>query len=191
MSLKALMASLACVAVGCAAVAENLNQGAQVETKKDVVQAPDFSASASDGKTYTLKSLTEKKPVFLYFVKVDCGSNGRSVALFNSLYKQYGEKANFLAVINTKSADSYKEWAASYGATVPGVLDPNKEVIKSYIFRASQIVVMVDKDGKIAKTFRGFGKESLTELNASMAEVAGAKVAQVDLSRAPSGIAFG
>jgi peroxiredoxin len=179
-----ILAGLAAALVVGAACAQSGVSGATSNSK-----APDFSAKGSDGKTYTLKALTEKKPVFLYFVKRDCGSNPTSVPLFTKLYKAYEGKVNFLAVSNA-DADGYKGFVSDFGAPFVGILDPQKEIIHAYGIRASQTVVMVNPDGS-RKKFGGFGREALKDLNASMAAAAGVPVKSIDLSDAPNGVAFG
>jgi peroxiredoxin len=180
--LGGLLAAGAIAGIACA-------QGGQSDQAAQNAKAPEFSAKASDGKTYTLKALTEKKPVFLYFVKRDCGSNPMSVKLYNRLYNAYKGKVNFYAVINT-DAEGFKGFASEYRAPFVALLDANKDVIKSYGIRASQTVVMVDTEGKRTK-FGGFGKESLAQLNAALAKAAGVDVQTVDLSDAPNGVAYG
>src|SRR4051812_43096743 len=93
------------------AVAAILTLGAVAcaQTDSKPAKAPDFNAKGSDGKDYSLKSLTEKGPVFLYFVKKDCGSNPIAVKLFNRVFKAYEGKARLVAVVNADS-DGFKEF---------------------------------------------------------------------------------
>jgi peroxiredoxin len=185
MKAKAILAVVGALAVGVSVACMQV----PVEAQKADAKAPAFESKASDGKTYTLAQLTEKKPVFLYFVKRNCGSNPMSVKLYNRLFEAYKGKANFVAVINTNE-EGYKSFVGEYKAPFIGILDPKKDVIHAYGIKASQTVVMVDKDGKRTK-FGGFGKQSLTELNLAMAKSLGVEAAKVDLSDAPDGVAYG
>ncbi len=154
------------------------------------VKAPEFSAKASDNKTYSLKDLTADGPVYLYFVKATCGSNPRAVPLFKQLYDAYGAKVKFIAVMDAES-DEVAGWRDDYKVKYSVLFDPKLAVIHAYGNEASQSVYMIGKDGKIAAVFPGFGNESLTKLNKSMAETAKLPEAKLDLGRAPAGLAFG
>src|SRR5947209_6949953 len=83
-SLFAGLAAVLCVGAACTQAGAEMGQAATTNSP-----APAFSAKASDGKTYTLKDLTAKKPAFLYFVKSTCGSNPMAVKLFARVYKAY------------------------------------------------------------------------------------------------------
>jgi len=184
-SFKAILATVGIVAVGLVLAQEDLTNGL-----KAGVSAPTFQANASDGKSYSLKSLTEKGPAFLYFVKDGCSANPFSVKYFNRLYNAYKGKVRFIAVMNS-GKDAYASFVKDYGAPFPGLLDPDEKIIQAYSVHHSQTVVMVGKDGKVAKTFQGYGKDSLSQLNASLAGAAKSAVLKVDLAGAPSGTAYG
>jgi len=170
---------------------------AQVATQDDGVikvkegeNAPDFSEQGSNGKTHTLKSLTAKGPVFLYFVKATCGANPAAVPLFNQIYKAYGEKANFVAVIDA-DGERFSSWKKEFDAPYEAILDADKSVIKAYGVKASQAAMLVNKDGKIEKIFRGFGQQSLTDLETELAKAGKVEVKKLDFARAPKGKRYG
>lgn len=157
---------------------------------KEGVKAPDFSVKGVDDKAYSLKTLTEKKPLFLYFVKENCGANPVAVPLFKSLFKQYGDKANVVMVMNADT-DAIKSWTKDHDLKITALPDSTKQIIKAYEMKVSQTVVQIDKDGKVVKVFRGFGKDSLEPLNAAMAAAFDTKPAQMSLSDVPAGPAYG
>jgi hypothetical protein len=112
------------------------------------------------------------------------------VKYFNRLYKAYKGKVQFLAVCDA-DAKTYQKFAAEYAARFAGLLDPDEKIIHAYNIPASQCAVRVDKGGIVGQVFKGFGKESLTALNQSMAQAAGIEPVAVDLASAPSGMRFG
>ena len=152
--------------------------------------APNFTASASDGKTYTLKSLTGNGPAFFYFLKDSCSANPYAVKYFNRLYNAYKGKVAFYALTDYNKS-GYAGFVKEYQAPYVGILDPQRSVIHSYNVHHSQTVMLVGQDGKVVKTFKGFGKTALAELNASLAQVAKTDIQKVDFSGAPSGVAYG
>ena len=153
-------------------------------------KAPDFSVVGTDGKTHTIASLTKDGPVFLYFVKQNCGANPLAVPLFNQLYGAYGKKAQFVGVMDADKG-GFDDWKSTFKGQFVTLLDKNEKIIHGYGVAFSQTTVMIGKDGKVAKVFPGFGKESMSSLNASLAGAAKVGVQNVDLSNAPTRPRFG
>ena len=177
----------AALAAGVLLISACAQDPAEMAKKKSA--APAFSTTTSTGKTVTLKDLTKKGPVFLYFVKEHCGANPDAMPLFNAIARAH-PKANLYMVIDTDQA-SFQRFSRTFRSTTPALLDPSKKIIKSYGMRSSQTAVMVDRAGKITQFYPGFGQDSLKSLNASLAGVAKRPVPNVDLSGAPQGTRFG
>lgn len=160
---------------------------AMLEAGADV---PQFSLTGTDGKTYTPASLTENGPAFVYFVKEDCTANPRALPLFNELYKAYGDKITFVAVINSEK-DAAERWKNFFKADYVALLDPDKQVIKAFGLDHSQHTFLITKEGKIEQAFNGFGQDALEPLSQEMAKVGGGEPAKLDFSEAPRRRAFG
>src|SRR5687768_5854338 len=185
-----LMASLAAVSmlIACAPYEEAQDQGNGPAAAASA-SAPAFEALANDGKTYSLKGLTEKGPVFILFLKHHCSADPFASPLYNQVINAYGNKANFVAVINAGKNEA-DEHAKTYSLKFPVILDPEKKIIKAYGVKRSQQVIMVDTKGNMSP-MGGFGRDALSKLNASVAESLKVPVANVDLSNAPARTAFG
>jgi peroxiredoxin len=192
-----IIAGLALILVaGCASEAPEKAAGgggglnpapAMLEAGADV---PKFSLTGTDGKTYTPASLTEKGPAFVYFVKESCTANPRALPLYNELYKAYGEKITFVAVINSEK-DAAEAWKKEFGADYVALLDPDMQVIKAFGLDQSQHTFLINKDGKIDQAFHGFGQDALDPLSQEMAKIGGGEAAKLDFSNAPRRRAFG
>ncbi len=181
MKVTTLLATLTVIGATCAFAAQST---LHLEVGKD---APAFAGTASDGKEYSLKSLTAEGPAFVVFWKQRCPHNKRASALFNALHKAHG--SNLVGFVNA-APEGAKAWVDQFSLSYPLLSDTDKKVIGSYAVKFSICTVQIGKDGKIEKVFPGYGKESMEALHAAMGTVSGKKV-EVDLSSAPGGLTWG
>jgi thiol-disulfide isomerase/thioredoxin len=177
---------LACIAIACA----QGGQRASMVSAKVGDKSFEINTQASDGKTHTLKSLTEKGPVYLLFVKEQCSANPYATPFFQSLYDSYKDKVNFVGVINA-GKEGHTSWKSTYKGAWTTLFDPKKEIIYGFGVRRSTPVIKIGKDGKVEKVFNGWGQAALKELSADMAKEAKIAEKAVDLSGAPSGMRYG
>lgn len=119
-----------------------------------------------------------------------CPHNPRAGALLNSINKAYDGKAQLIGIVNSPS-DGTKKFAEQFELNFPHLSDADKETIKAYGLRFSITIMEIGKDGKIAKVFPGYGRDSMASLNEAMAKAAGMPVADVDLSGAPGRATWG
>ncbi len=181
MKVTTLLATLGVLGVACAFAVQN---SPHLEVGKD---APSFAGTASDGKDYSLKSLTAEGPAFVVFWKKRCPHNGKASALFNALHKAHG--VNLVGLVNASDEDA-KAWVTQFDLSYPLLADAEKKTIGAYAVKYSICTFQISKEGKIEKVFPGYGKESMEALNAAMTSVSGKKV-EVDLSSAPGALAWG
>lgn len=175
---------LATIVVAAGAMA--MTAFARQDGLKNGAAAPDFSAAGTDGKTHTLKSLTAKGPVVLYFIKIGCPVNQRAIPHFNNLAKTYKDKATLIGVING-DMKAAKKWAEQNKSPINLVVDPDQKIIRSYQAVYSPWAVLVGKDGKVTKTLEGGSKAELTVANKFMADAAKVAVADLNFDSAPRG----
>ena len=190
MSIKALPVALAACATLAIATVFATGQSGQAKAGAQAPKAPDFSAKANDGKTYTLKSLTEKGDFFLYFIKDDCPVNDQAVAYFNRLGTAYKDKAAILGVYDG-SESQFRAWQARYKPTYPVLFDPDMKIIKSYKAQASPWMIHVSKAGSITKVWPGYSADFINQMSASMAGAAKTAVARIDTAGAPRDTRYG
>ena len=143
-----------------------------------------------DGSTVSLADLTKDGPVVLYLIKEHCSANSRAIPHINKLYGSFGEKARFVGVA-TVTPDRLEAWKKEFGITFPVTLDPDKTVIDAFGIRYSQTALVLNPDGKPGARHDGYGIESLTALNKTIAEVSKVPVPEVDLSAAPTVPSYG
>lgn len=179
MNCKVLIIALACFF--CTSVPGN-------QKKSDA--APDFKTEASDGKTYTLKALTEKKPVYFYFINRTCPVNGEAFKHFQSIQASYKGKVNFIGVIDGDKTD-YDDWQKEFKSDFPVILDPKLKIIRSYAVQASPTIIKVESNGIISIKQLGYSRDSLKELNSMIAKETGMKKAALAFIDAPQRFTFG
>lgn len=153
-------------------------------------KAPDFSLKGTDGKTYTLASLTERGPAFVYFMKHNCSANPEAVPLMSALSNAYAGKVNFVAV-TTGDKEQAESEGAQYGFKPVQLLDKDHKLIAPFGLEASQHTYLIGQDGVIKEAFHGYGMESLTRLSKALAAEGKVEVAKVDLAGAPNRVAYG
>lgn len=156
------------VAVAAMGLAMNHGSVPRDESPMQGKLAPAFAASTAAGKSFALKTLTAKGPVFLYFIKKDCPTNARAEKYYNRIFEASGGKANIIGVINA-DAEQYEAWDKRFKAPFPVVLDPQKKVIGAFQAERSPWVVEVGTSGKIAKVWEGYSEPMLKELFQAMA----------------------
>ena len=148
--------------------------------------APDFSATGTDDKVHTLKTVREKGPFVLYFVKDGCPLNQRAIPHFNAIAAAYRGRAQLVGVVssNLKTA---KQWKKTHESPLLMLADPESQIIKAYQAKYSPWVILVNADGKIAKSMEGASKDVLNVVNNFLAKAAHMRPANLNFDTAPEG----
>ena len=152
--------------------------------------APEFTATGTDGKTYTLGGVEKKAPMIMAFWKNPCPHNPRASSLVNSIVDAYKDKVNFVGVVNS-DGDTAKKFQEQFGKGYVFLNDPNKAIISSYKQPRSIVFVVVGKDKKVAEVIGGYSQEAMAKLNTVMAKAAGMEEAKLDFSGAPTRTTYG
>ncbi len=121
----------------------------------------------------------------LYFIKIGCPVNHRAAPFYEKIVDAYGEKANFVGVINGDEAEA-KKWLKEYKSDMVILPDPDKKLIKGYGVDFSPWAVSVES-GKITNIWAGGSPKNLSEVNAMVAKGAGASAAKLSFEGAPAG----
>lgn len=152
--------------------------------------APEFTATGTDGKSYTLGGVEKKAPLVMVFWKNPCPHNPRASSLVNSVVDAYKGKVNFMGVVNAEG-DSAKKFNEQFGKDYVMLQDPGKTIINGYKQPRSIVFIVVDKDKKVAEVIGGYSQESMAKLNSVMAKAAGMEEAKLDFSGAPTRTTYG
>ncbi|MCH7944708.1 MAG: redoxin domain-containing protein [Armatimonadetes bacterium] len=153
-------------------------------------KAPDFSAKGTDGKTHTLKSLTGDKALVLYFISWSCPINEQAVPYYKEIAKAYKGKVNFVGVVDGHET-VFKQWNRNHKVPFNVLYDPGQVIIDSYKAKASPWVIVINTEGEIEKTYKGYSEKSLQDLSGIMASHTKGEPAKINLEGAPSYEAYG
>jgi peroxiredoxin len=129
--------------------------------KSEQAKAPaaDFTLQDINGKTITLSDY-RGKVVLLEFWATWCPPCRASVPGLEKIYKAYEEKGLVVLAVSMDDGDwpSVKSFMKDYGITYT-VLKGTEEVSSQYRVRAIPMLLILDKEGKIAKRYMGFGAD--------------------------------
>ena len=152
--MKTITTHLLAGALGLAALLTHAN--ARAGELKVGDKAPDFTLTATDGKTYHLADFQGKKGVVLaWFPKADtkgCTAECKSISESSSTLK--GMNIAYFTASVDKPADNMK-FAEKYGFSFPVLSDPTTETAKAYGVMmaerpmANRWTFYIDKDGVI------------------------------------------
>lgn len=156
----------------------------QEEVKKGS-KAAEFTATGSDDKEHSLKSLSEKGPVVLYFIKIGCPVNHQAAPHFKKIYDTYGKDTNLVGVINGSPADA-QAWKKEYKADFLILADPDHKIIRKYGAQYSPWAVSVE-EGKLSNIWEGGSPAELKLINEAVAKQTKKDVAKLVWTGAPSG----
>ena len=149
-------------------------------------KAPAFSAQGTDGKTYSLQSLSASGAAILYFIKEGCPVNHQAAPFLAKLSNAYENKASLFGVYNGTLANA-KDWAKRYGAKFTILADPDLKIIRGYGVPYSPFLVEVGPGGKVGKLVGDGNPKNLAVANRILASGLGKQLVELSFSGAPEG----
>lgn len=158
----------------------------QQATIKAGSTAPDFSATGTDDKVHTLKTVQKNGPFVLYFVKDGCPLNQRAIPHFNAIATAYRGRAQLVGVVSS-DLKTAKLWRKTHESPLLMLADPESKIITAYQAKYSPWVILVNADGKIAKSMEGASKAVLNVVNNFLAKAANMRPANLNFETAPEG----
>jgi peroxiredoxin len=110
------------------------------------LKVPSFSIRATDGRTYSPRSLSGK-PTVVVFVNSGCPHNAPVVPELNELRRQLGSQANFVALVdlNLREATALRKELKLDAPLLP---DPQKTLILGLGATHSLDIGVVSRDGR-------------------------------------------
>ena len=152
--------------------------------------APAFRTTDLTGKMLSLASLTEKKPLVLFFIERECPCSREAAPFFDKLQAEYGDACTVVGVVNA-GPEVAREWSKKVGARFPIVADPDLAIINAYGAERSAYTTVVAPGGTIVKTYPGYSAQTLKELSATVARLGGAAERSLSLDGAPQKLVAG
>lgn len=123
-------------------------------------KAPDFTLQDMDGKTVALADYLGKNPIMIDFWATWCNPCKVELPHLDDIYQKYQDQGLiFLAISedSPRSASKVKPYVHSkkYAATIP--LDPDGQVLRKFFGEDTlPYTVLIDREGKIVRTFTGY-----------------------------------
>jgi peroxiredoxin len=129
---------------------------ARAASESPAVPAPDFSLKSTAGQNLRLKEF-RGEVVMLNFWATWCGPCREEMPILNRLHEQYRKTGFVVLGVNIdddagKAADMARRLKVSY----PILHDAQKQVGKLYRVNSMPTTVLIDRDGKLRYTHRGF-----------------------------------
>jgi thiol-disulfide isomerase/thioredoxin len=137
--------------------------------------SPDFTLTALDGSKVTLSAL-KGKPVVIDFWATWCGPCRKEIPELVKLYGQFNPKGvTFLGIALNDTPDSLIKLQKDDSVPYPILLGTN-DVAKAYQVATIPMLVLLDKEGRIAYHEVGFEPDSgLKALERALNRVSGGK----------------
>ena len=152
--------------------------------------APKFEASNSNGKMVNLQNLSQSKPIALVFIEKECPCSKDATPFYNQIQAAFGDKAKVVGVINA-SATYAAEWAKKFGWKGQLVSDPELKIINAYNAKGSIYTSLIAANGTIVKSYPGYSRDMLSELNSKLASLVKITAPTLKLSQAPKDMVAG
>lgn len=152
--------------------------------------APAFRAEAGDGKLYDLRELAEEGPLALFFIKDGCPCSVAAQPFYDGLYKAYGERVRFFAVIDGDGGIARK-WADKNRVSFPILCDPELRIVREYKAENSAYFAIIARGGAIERYWPGYSVGMLKEAGGRLARLAGVDPKPIDTAEAPDDLYSG
>jgi len=135
--------------------------------------APAFTLPAVKGGKVSLADFKDQKPVLLVFWATWCRPCRQEMPMLIKLHREFGDQG--LAVIGVSTdgkMKTIKSFLKGNPLPYPILHDATGEVSRSYHASGIPHTVLIDKSGKVVKTWRGWGgEEEEREIRAELAKL--------------------
>lgn len=162
----------------------------KVARKQDASQAPDFGGVDTEGRWWTLKTLTKGRPLVLYFIELECPCCKGAKGYLDRLQNYYGDKANIVGVINA-DAETARIWRSAVTAQFRVMADPDLRIIRAYKAQRGVYTTLVDANGRIVKAYPGYSQSMLHELASRIEALTGTPPRNMPVAPAPKTLTSG
>jgi len=138
-------------------------------------KAPDFTVQDIDGKQVKMSDYLGKNPILIDFWATWCNPCKVELPHLDNIYKKYQDQGLiFLAISedSPRSVSKVKPYVRSknYAAMVP--LDPDGQVLRKFFGENTlPYTILIDREGKIVRTFTGYVPGQEKEIEKLVAEL--------------------
>jgi peroxiredoxin Q/BCP len=120
--------------------------------------APDFTATAQDGRSVHLAALKGKPVVIYFYPKDETPGCTKEACSFRDSWEVLGKTGATLVGVSADTLDSHKQFAAHYSLPFLLVSDPHGDIAKLFGVPFTTVhrrqTVVVGADGNVRKVYR-------------------------------------
>lgn len=156
----------------------------------DAIKAPDFDLPSVEGPSYSLAALTEKKPLLIFFIEKECPCCLGAKFFVDKMLDLYGDSISAVGIINADIGVA-KAWKKATKPRFTLLMDPEQKVISAYKAERGVYTTLVAPDGTISKAYPGYSLETLKEMSARIAKLAGVPAKEFVSKAAPTKLTSG
>lgn len=153
-------------------------------------QAPPFDLLGTDGKRHTLASLTNGKPLLIFFVEKNCPCCLGAKYFVDKMLDLYPGVVNAVGIINA-DGEIAEAWERVTKPRFLVLQDPQQRVIRAYKAERGVYTTLVAPGGKIVKAYPGYSLDMLQELSGKIAKLAGVPAKEFVSRAAPKTLTSG
>lgn len=152
--------------------------------------APDFDLPGNDGKRHTLGSLTDGKPLLIFFVEKNCPCCLGAKFFVDKMIDLYPGAINAVGIINAEG-EIAEAWERVTKPRFLVLQDPSQRVIRAYKAERGVYTTLIAPGGKIVKAYPGYSLDMLKELSGKIAKLAGVPAKEFESRAAPETLTSG
>jgi peroxiredoxin len=131
-------------------------------------KAPDFRLASLAGSTQSLADILAGGPALLAFFKISCPVCQLTAPYLERLAANQGRRLQVIG-ISQDEAGATRGFGNRFGLTFPTLLDSsenNYQASNAYGITSVPTMFLVEKDGKVSRSFAGFSKRDFEEIGA-------------------------
>jgi peroxiredoxin len=137
--------------------------------------APDFSLSAMDGKSFSLKQALTQGPVLAVFFKVSCPVCQYALPFLERIYQNSDSKGVTIVGISQDNQRDTNAFMKEFGITFPVLVeDPTSyQVSNAYGLTNVPSIFWIAPDGEIGISSVGWSRPDIEQIHRQISEVDG------------------
>lgn len=156
----------------------------------EAIKAPDFDLPSVEGPSYSLKQLTDGRPLLIFFIEKECPCCLGAKFFVDKMLDLYGDSISAVGIINADIGVA-KAWKKATKPRFTVLLDPKQEVISAYKAERGVYTTVIGPDGMISKAYPGYSLETLKEMSQRIAMLAGVPAKEFKSKAAPERLTSG